>query len=177
MLIYWLIRPYFRVLYLSDKEKGIVLGAVSIEKNDYDEHTLSGALKQFKEINGYEPKRAIVDLGYKGIDKIGTTEVVRPDNGKGKSKYLRCKMKVNHRKRAGIEAKISHLKNDYRMNKNFYKGIIGDKLNVFLAASLNFKIWMSDYKRRVKYFWFNLIIAIKLISNPILLVESRYRTA
>jgi IS5 family transposase len=166
-----------KVSIIIGKETGIVLGALSLEKNDYDGHTLPGALKQFKEINGYEPKRAIVDLGYKGIDKIGETEVIRPDNGKGKSIYIRKKMKLNHRKRAGIEAKISHLKNDYRMNKNFYKGIIGDKVNVFLAAaSLNFKIWMNDYKRRVKYFWLKLIIVIKLISNPILLAQSRFRT-
>jgi len=105
-----------------------------------------------------------VDLGYKGIDKIGETEVIRPESGKGKSSYLRRKMKSDHKKRAGIEAKISHLKNNYRMNKNFYKGIIGDKVNVFLAASaLNFKIWMNSYKKRVKYFWLNLVMTLKLI--------------
>jgi len=167
-----------KVSIVIGKETGIVLGALSLEKNEYDGHTLPGALKQFKEINGYEPKQAIVDLGYKGIDKIGETEVIRPDNGKGKSKYIRRKMKLNHRKRAGVEAKISHLKNDYRMNKNYYKGIVGDKVNVLLAAaSMNFKIWMNDYKRRVKYFWLNLILSIKLIFMTFLLKEGETSVA
>jgi len=167
-----------KVSIIIGKKTGIVLGALSLEKNDYDGHTLPGALEQFKEINRYEPKRALVDLGYKGNDKIGATEVVRPESGKGKSEYLRRKMKADHRKRAGIEAKISHLKNDYRMNKNFYKGIVGDKVNVFLAASsLNFKIWMNDYKRKVKYFWLNLIIAIKIIFELFLLKETQTKAA
>ena len=145
------------------KESGIVLGALSFEKNDYDGHTLPEALKQFKEINGYDPKRAIVDNGYKGINIVGETEVIRPASKKGKTKVEQKKMKVDHRKRAGEEAKISHLKNDYRMGKNFYKGIVGDKVNVFLAAaSLNFKIWMNDYKRRAKYFWLNLYLLLKM---------------
>ena len=73
-------------------------------------------------------------------------------------------MRADQRKRAGIEAKISHLKNDYRMNKNYYKGVVGDVVNVFLTASaLNFKLWMNDYKRRVKYFCAKLIMMIKII--------------
>lgn len=146
------------------KTKGVILGALSLEKNDYDGHTLPAALQQFKELNGYEPKRAIVDLGYKGVDKIGETQIVRPESGKGKSKYLRSKMRKDQRRRAGIEGKISHLKNDYRMNKNYYKGIIGDTVNVFLAASaLNLKLWMNDYKRRVKYFCLKLLMTLKII--------------
>ena len=163
-----------KVSIIIGKETGIVLGALSLEKNDYDGHTLPGALKQFKEINGYEPKRTIVDLGYKGIDKIGETEVIRPESGKGKSSYFRRKMKSDHKKRAGIEAKISHLKNNYRMNKNFYKGIIGDKVNVFLAASaLNFKIWINSYNKRAKYFWLNLIMTLKLIFDQIIYDKSK----
>lgn len=161
-----------KVSIIIGKRTGIVLGALSLEKNDYDGHTLPEALKQFKKINGYEPKRAIVDLGYKGINKIGETEIIRPENGKGKSKYLRKKMKEEHRKRAGIEAKISHLKNDYRMNKNYYKGIIGDKVNVLLAASsLNFKICINLFKRLRKYFLLNLLISLKIILDQIILQD------
>ena len=104
----------------------------------------------------------IVELGYKGVDKINDTKKVRTESGKGKRKFLRRKMRAGQRRRAGIKAKISHLKNDYRMNKNYYKGVGGDAVNVFLSVlALNLKLWMNDYNRRVKYFCLKLIIALK----------------
>ena len=43
-------------------------------------------------------------------------------------------------KRAGIEPTIGHLKSDYRLGRNFYKGVVGDAVNVLLsAAAYNFK--------------------------------------
>ena len=43
-------------------------------------------------------------------------------------------------KRAGIEPTIDHLKSDYRLGRNFYKGVVGDAVNVLLsAAAYNFK--------------------------------------
>jgi len=167
-----------KVSLIIGKNNGVILGALSLEKNDYDGHTLPAALQQFKDFNGYEPKRAIVDLGYRGADTVGETQVVRPESGKGKSKYLRSKMRTDQRRRAGIEGKISHLKNDYRMNKNYYKGIIGDTVNVFLAASaMNLKLWLNSYKWRLKYFCLNLLMTLKLIFDQILFIESRIETA
>lgn len=44
------------------------------------------------------------------------------------------------RKRAGIEPSIGHLKSDFRSGRNFYKGVVGDAVNVLLAAAAyNFK--------------------------------------
>ncbi len=42
-------------------------------------------------------------------------------------------------KRAGIEPTIGHLKSDYRLGRNFYKGVVGDAVNVLLSAAYNFK--------------------------------------
>ena len=43
-------------------------------------------------------------------------------------------------KRAGIELTIGHLKSDYRLGRNFYKGVVGDSINILLAAAAyNFK--------------------------------------
>ena len=43
-------------------------------------------------------------------------------------------------KRAGIEPIIGHLKSDYRLSRNFYKGVKGDAINIMLAAAAyNFK--------------------------------------
>ena len=45
---------------------------------------------------------------------------------------------------------IGHLKSDYRMNRNFLKGIMGDEMNVLLsAAAMNFKRVMNLWKQRL----------------------------
>lgn len=142
-----------KVSIIIGKKTGVILGALSLEKNDYDGHTLPKAMEQFKEINGYEPNRAIVDLGYRGVKQIGKTEIVTPKSGNGKSIYQKRKQREDHRRRASIEGKISHVKHDFRMGRNFYKGIYGDSINVMLAASAsNFKLWINKFKKDIKIF-------------------------
>lgn len=47
---------------------------------------------------------------------------------------------------------IAHLKQGYRLGRNFLKGIIGDNINVILAAAMNFKrvinLWRTEAVRR-----------------------------
>ena len=53
-------------------------------------------------------------------------------------------------RRAAIEPVIGHLKSDYRMNRNFLKGVIRDEMNVLLsAATMNFKQVMNLWKQRL----------------------------
>ena len=55
-----------------------------------------------------------------------------------------------HSRRAAIEPVIGHLKSDYRMNRNFLKGVIRDEMNVLLsAATMNFKQVMNIWKQRL----------------------------
>jgi len=63
------------------------------------------------------------------------------------SYYERKKLSESHKKRAGIEPVIGHLKTDHRLNRNFYKGIVGDNINIMLAAAaFNFKRMMNKWK-------------------------------
>ncbi len=144
------------------KKSGIILGALNIEKNDYDAHTLPQVLEQFKRMNGYEPSRAIVDLGYRGVKRVGDTEIITPQSGKGKSVYQRRKQKYDQRRRASIEAKISHVKYDCRLARNYYKGIKGDNINVLLsAAGSNFRLWMNRFKKLMKDFLFYFLSSLE----------------
>ena len=60
---------------------------------------------------------------------------------------VKYKLKEGFTKRAAIEPKIGHLKADHRLNRNFYKGIKGDNINVMLAAAaMNFKRMMNIWK-------------------------------
>ena len=60
-----------------------------------------------------------------------------------KASDSRCQKWKKHKlfcKRAGIEPTIGHLKSDHRLGRNFYKGVVGDAVNLLLAAAAyNFK--------------------------------------
>ena len=63
---------------------------------------------------------------------------------KSDSYYKRKKLSNAHKRRAAIEPIIVHLKSDHRLNRNFYKGVLGDKINIMLAAAaFNFKRMMN----------------------------------
>lgn len=50
------------------------------------------------------------------------------------------------KRRAGIEPVIGHLKSDYRLGRNFLKGMVGEKINVLIAAAAwNFRKWTRDF--------------------------------
>jgi IS5 family transposase len=50
------------------------------------------------------------------------------------------------KRRAAIEPVIGHLKSDYRMQRNYLKGFVGDQINLLLAATaFNLKKWMRIY--------------------------------
>jgi transposase, IS5 family len=130
--------------FAYSRNGGILLGAMTIEGNMYDRHTLQPQLEQVKELTGKTPKKAIIDRGYLGNDQIGKTEVVMPKRLKRESYYKRRMREARCRCRAEVEGMISHVKFDHRMLRNYLKGTLGDKINTLLAASAyNMKKWMA----------------------------------
>ena len=119
---------------------GLILGALSF-RNEYDGHTIDKSLEQVKRINGKQLKRLAGDRGYRGKKKSGATEILIPDIPKATdSYYKKSKKRKLFCKRAGIEPTIGHLKSDFRLGRNFYKGVFGDNINIMLAAAAyNFK--------------------------------------
>lgn len=127
---------------------GVIVGAMGF-RNEYDGHTLAPALQQVETLTGKAPKTATVDRGYRGKSVIGNTKIQlpKPFNSR-QSKYEQQRLKKAHRKRASIEPVIGHLKADHRVNRNFYKGIFGDNINIMLAAAaFNFKRMMNKWKK------------------------------
>ena len=134
---------------------GIIVGAMAIEGNVFDGHTLEPQLDQVKELTGGKIKKAIVDRGYRGQDKIGITDVVMPKTLKRESYYLKKQREERCRSRAGIEGLISHLKHDHRMLRNYLKGTAGDAINTLLAASAyNMMKWMRIKREEFLFFIF-----------------------
>ena len=119
---------------------GVILGASSF-RNEYDGHTIQKSLEQVRRLTGKSIRRLAGDRGYRGRKEIDGTQILIPNAPRAKDTYYQRKKK--HKifcKRAGIEPTIGHLKADYRLGRNFYKGLVGDAINVILAAAAyNFK--------------------------------------
>ena len=143
----------------------MIVGALGF-RNQYDGHTLEKTLEQTERLTGKAPNTATGDRGYKGRSKIGETliQIPKPFNTRTTSAYQQQKLKKSFKRRAAIEPTISHLKTDHRLSRNFYKGIVGDNINVMLAAAaFNFKRMMNKWKTSFLSFLQNLIFMIYLL--------------
>lgn len=132
---------------------GVIVGALGFRK-EYDGHTLQPVLEQVSRLTGKEPKTASVDRVYRGNTQIGTTKMQLPKPfTKKQSSYEKTKLKKAHKRRVVIEQVIGHLKTDHRLGRNFCKGIVGDNINILLAATaFNLKRMMNKWKISVCYF-------------------------
>jgi len=128
------------------KNSGIIVGALHFATNTYDGHPLPETLRHTTELVGRRPTVAICDRGFRGPCSIQSTEVVIPKRAlKHASTYQKRKVRQRFRRRAGIEAIISHLKFDYRLARNYLKGSVGDSINLMMAAAaFNFKKLMDQ---------------------------------
>ena len=127
------------------KTTGIIVGALSFTENVYDGNTLPDVLEQVWQITETCPQVAICDRGYRGRTRVGDTEILTPRRPKkSDTPCQRRNARMRFRRRAGIEPVIGHLKADHRMSRNFLKGVLGDAINLFMAAAaFNFRKWMG----------------------------------
>ena len=130
---------------------GVIIGALNIPGSDYDGHTLDAALEQQQRLTGHLLKEVFVDRGYRGRKEVAGTLIHTPKPFSSKMiPYRKAKLKKGFGRRAAIEPVIGHLKTDYRLSRNFYKGIKGDTINVMLAAAaMNFKRMMNIWKNHL----------------------------
>lgn len=124
-----------KVSIVHTQNTGVIVGALSF-RNEYDGHTLQKALEQTIRLTGGAPDVAIADRGYRGTNHIGETEIIIPKTfTKSLPGYKQSKLKKYFKRRAAIEPVIGHLKSNYRLSRNFYKGIFGDNINVMLSCN------------------------------------------
>jgi len=133
-----------KVSILVTQRTGVIVGALNFNSTEHDSKTLGLALEQHIRLTDNHAKNIFVDRGYRGPKTINETNVCTPKPDKNISKTKRKR----HGRRAAIEPVIGHLKSDYRMNRNFLKGVMGDEINVLLsAAAMNFKRVMNLWKQ------------------------------
>ena len=127
------------------KNTCIIVGAKSFSNNVYDGDTLDKVLSQIAAIRGKVPEKAFCDRGFRGRKCVLDTAIVLPSPpASGVSEYDKRKARKDFGRRSAIEPVIGHLKNGFRMARNYLKGTIGDTLNLLLAAAaFNMKKWMN----------------------------------
>ena len=150
---------------LVDQNTGIIMGAINFTETLHDSKTLPEALEQYERLTGKEADNVFVDRGYKGMSQYKASKIHVPKPDKNISKAKR----KSHSQRAAIEPVIGHLKSDYRLCRNFLKGILGDLMNVILsAAAMNFKrvmnLWRTEANRRWRFIY---ILCIFVFGNAL----------
>ena len=110
--------------------------------------TIEESLAQVERLTGNKIKKLAGDRGYRGKKEINGTRILIPDVPKpGDSGHIRRKKHQLFCKRAGIEPTIAHMKSDFRLGRNFYKGVFGDAVNALLAAAA------YNFKRAMRLLW------------------------
>lgn len=155
---------------------GVIVGAKGFS-NEFDGHTLEPALEQTAKLVVKALKKAAVDRGYPGRKQIGETQIQlpKPFNNKTQTKFQQKILKQAHRKRAAIEPVIGHLKTDFRLERNFYKGIVGDNSNIMLAAAAyNFKRMINKWKLACCKFFQQLYSSIEFMIYKIFWLKNDF---
>ena len=98
------------------------------------------------------------DRGYRGKKEVNGTQILIPDVSKpSDSRYQKRKKHKLFCERAGIEPTIGHLKSDHRLGRNFYKGLVGDAVNLLLAAAA------YNFKRAMRALFYQLKIVSEML--------------
>lgn len=125
-------KPYeygCKVSIITTQKKGFVLDATAFKENKHDSKTLQESLQNAEQNSGQEIKEILADKGYRGHG-IKDKNILIPGQKRKISRYK--KRKLNQR--SAIEARISHMKNQGKLDRNFLKGSKGDTFNALLCA-------------------------------------------
>lgn len=148
-----------KVSVMTTKNTGVIIGAINLAKNVHDSKTLQPAMEQQQRLTGIILKNNFVDRGYRGVKEVLGTQIIIPDNPPAsRNAYQKQKLRKGFKRRAAIEPKIGHLKQDHRLSRNYYAGIRGDNINVMLAAAaMNFKRMINKWKHNPLSFLFQFL--------------------
>lgn len=135
-----------KVSVAATKTDGIIVGIVNFSENIHDTKTLEATIASIQQSTGEVPERILADRGYRGVANVGTVSIRIPDiPAKDSNELAKEAARELFRRRSSIEPIIGHLKSDFRMGRNYLKGIIGDAINCLLAATcFNLRKWLRD---------------------------------
>ena len=132
---------------VSTLKSQVIVGVESHTQHRHDSKTLKSALAVANRMRQTEIELAVVDRGYRGAKKQVDIDVLLPSPPlKRDTDYQRRKKQRLCRQRAAIEPIIGHLKQDFRLQRNWLKGSQGDAINLLMAAcAWNLRKWMMAF--------------------------------
>ena len=150
---------------VSTAQGGIILSAVSHAENIYDGATLSEVLHKAHEVRDSVIEKAVCDRGYRGKSSVDGVSIILPKAPlKRDTRYQRDKKRKMCRQRAAIEPLIGHLKQHYRLSRNFLKGTQGDEINLLMSAcAWNLKKWINRLLEAIFCAFNKLTIGISVV--------------
>jgi IS5 family transposase len=130
---------------LVTQDTNVIVGALSFNENIHDSKTLEPVLEQYEQLKNKLPVEVYADRGYRGPKQVKGVAIKVP----APNKQITSAQRNRHKRRAAIEPIIGHLKQNYRLCRNYLKGSMGDQINLLLsAAAWNFKrvinLWCSE---------------------------------
>jgi transposase, IS5 family len=133
----------------SPKGGQFVLHAKALHGNPFDGHTLGPVVADMEKLTGVEARRIHVDKGYRGHTYPHQFRVWISGQVRRVTASIRREMK----RRAAVEPVIGHVKAEHRMDRNYLKGRVGDRINAVLAAAgYNFGLllrWLAELLRAI----------------------------
>lgn len=155
-----------KVCFGVTKKSGILVAAKNFTGNPYDGDTLPDTIRQMSRILGWKPEVGITDRGFRGRKIVEEVRILTPENeGKRLSEAEKKRNRKRFRRRSAIEPIIGHLKNDFRMARNYLKHSLGDAINALMAAAFNFQKWMQTAKLYLCSVFFT-ILTLFIPLNP-----------
>ena len=132
---------------VSTYTNGIIVGVAAHDINQHDSKTLESALRSAHTKRTTTIDEAVCDRGYRGVKQVGGTTISIPGiHLKRDTEEQKEDKRAKFRRRAAVEPIIGHLKNDYRMARNYLKGFVGDQINLLMAAcAWNLKKWVNNF--------------------------------
>ncbi|MCA1379125.1 MULTISPECIES: IS5 family transposase [unclassified Bradyrhizobium] len=133
----------------SPKGGQFVIHAKALHGNPFDGHTLGPVIADMEKLTGVEARRIHVDKGYRGHNHPHRFRVWISGQVRRVTAPIRREMK----RRAAVEPVIGHVKAEHRMDRNYLKGRVGDRINAVLAAAgYNFGLllrWLAELLRAI----------------------------
>ncbi|MBO4835716.1 MAG: IS5 family transposase [Lachnospiraceae bacterium] len=101
----------------------LIVGAKSF-RNEYDGDTLQEVIKQIAAISGKSPEKAFCDRGFRGRKTEGCTAIIIPKAPTSQTtEHFKRKARRDFGRRSAIEPVIGHVKNDFRLARNYLKSL------------------------------------------------------
>jgi transposase, IS5 family len=143
-----------KVSIATTSRSNFIVGIQSLDRNQYDGHSLGSALAQVKRLTNQSPAKVFVDRGYRGHDAQESTVFICGSRRASVTRTLKRDLK----RRSAIEPVIGHLKSDGSLSRNHYKGRLGDKINAIMSGACHN---LRKILKKLRFFYFCWLLFIE----------------